>query len=549
MPATDASAIVIYRLLDLQIDPARQRVLRGDQEISLPELSMRLLVTLLEQGDRVVSVDELIEKVWLDKQVSDETVTQRVKLLRQALDDDSRSPRYIRSVRGRGYQLCVQPEQITTPLISSSDDQQQSGYTIDWRLLIGPLLPGLLAIAGLLWWWLQPSDSVAPTSAVTAVGSAQDHEQQLLQRGWHYLDMGQREDDERAIELFERVLTLAPDTAGARLGLSIALSRRVCWYNSSKSEVHRAQALAQSLVDAGVQLADAHAALGFSYDCQGLMERAIAHYRQSLQLNPDQARTRASMAHLLSIKGQLATALQQDLQARASGQPLRFVDLQIARNLHLMGFVAAAERLYRRTFELSPDNVFGNIDYPRFLMIRGRTEQAREHLRIALQRGVLRKDLYIVQAELALLENDKAAALEALTHAIAINPHQNLARMLHTIYADGDVDRQWAEAQIERIESWIMAGDHWPNNWLEMVLIHQALNDGEAALAALSAAVDAGFREKDYLLISPLYAAVREVDGFDDIIQRISLLTRLEREQALAADWLPPALLASDKDS
>ena len=37
--------------------------------------------------------------------VGDETLAQRVRLLRQALDEDSQSPRYFSSVRGRGYRL------------------------------------------------------------------------------------------------------------------------------------------------------------------------------------------------------------------------------------------------------------------------------------------------------------------------------------------------------------------------------------------------------------------------------------------------------------
>ena len=47
----------------------------------------------------------LIRDVWDDVVVSDETLAQRVRLLRQALGEDSQNPRYIASVRGRGYRL------------------------------------------------------------------------------------------------------------------------------------------------------------------------------------------------------------------------------------------------------------------------------------------------------------------------------------------------------------------------------------------------------------------------------------------------------------
>lgn len=63
-----------------------------------------------------MSFDKLIQSVWAPAMVNEETVTQRVKLLRQALGDDSRNPRYLRSVRGLGYQLCSAPLDATDAL-------------------------------------------------------------------------------------------------------------------------------------------------------------------------------------------------------------------------------------------------------------------------------------------------------------------------------------------------------------------------------------------------------------------------------------------------
>jgi TolB-like protein len=58
----------------------------------------------------MVSKDELIARVWGDVVVSDETLMQRVRLLRQALGEDSQNRRYIASVRGRGYRLAAPVE-------------------------------------------------------------------------------------------------------------------------------------------------------------------------------------------------------------------------------------------------------------------------------------------------------------------------------------------------------------------------------------------------------------------------------------------------------
>src|SRR5262249_20723690 len=45
-----------------------------------------------------------------------ETIVQRVKLLRGALGDDPRAPRYIEGVRGRGYRMVAQVRPVAEPL-------------------------------------------------------------------------------------------------------------------------------------------------------------------------------------------------------------------------------------------------------------------------------------------------------------------------------------------------------------------------------------------------------------------------------------------------
>ncbi len=100
------------RILDIDIDIESGTVWRNDAVIDLPELSFQLLATLATHAPAMVSKDELIAKVWGGVVVSDETLMQRVRLLRQVLGDDSQNPRYIASVRGRGYRLVAPVEVV-----------------------------------------------------------------------------------------------------------------------------------------------------------------------------------------------------------------------------------------------------------------------------------------------------------------------------------------------------------------------------------------------------------------------------------------------------
>ena len=75
----------VYQVADLTVDTRRVTVLRAGQPVAVTGLSFDLLVALIEAAPRVVSQDELMDRVWSGLVVGPETVSQRIKLLRDAL--------------------------------------------------------------------------------------------------------------------------------------------------------------------------------------------------------------------------------------------------------------------------------------------------------------------------------------------------------------------------------------------------------------------------------------------------------------------------------
>jgi TolB-like protein len=67
-----------------------------------------LLALLVENRDRLVSKDEIIEKVWDGRIISDAAVASRVKSARQALGDDGRSQRFIRTIHRKGFRFVAE---------------------------------------------------------------------------------------------------------------------------------------------------------------------------------------------------------------------------------------------------------------------------------------------------------------------------------------------------------------------------------------------------------------------------------------------------------
>jgi DNA-binding winged helix-turn-helix (wHTH) protein len=105
----------VWRVGDLVIDEGQQLVMRGDEVIELPKLSFDLLIALVRSAPDVVSIDSLLTRVWPGVVVSQETVVQRVKMLREALNDRAAEPRYIMALRMRGYRLVAAVSKTEAP--------------------------------------------------------------------------------------------------------------------------------------------------------------------------------------------------------------------------------------------------------------------------------------------------------------------------------------------------------------------------------------------------------------------------------------------------
>jgi TolB-like protein/Flp pilus assembly protein TadD len=69
---------------------------------------------LVEQRERMVSKEEINEKVWRGRVVSDAALSSRIKMLRQLLDDDGQAQRYIRTIHRRGFRFVGELRPIDT---------------------------------------------------------------------------------------------------------------------------------------------------------------------------------------------------------------------------------------------------------------------------------------------------------------------------------------------------------------------------------------------------------------------------------------------------
>lgn len=90
----------------LVLDPVRHRVTVDGEEVTLTAVEYKLLLALMRAPGRVLSREELLNRLYAHGEtVIDRVVDVHIGKLRQKLGDDPNAPRFIRTVRGFGYQF------------------------------------------------------------------------------------------------------------------------------------------------------------------------------------------------------------------------------------------------------------------------------------------------------------------------------------------------------------------------------------------------------------------------------------------------------------
>jgi class 3 adenylate cyclase/DNA-binding winged helix-turn-helix (wHTH) protein len=94
-----------YVFGDYSLDTQRYELRRAGALIPLGPQVFNILAYLMAHRDRVVSRDELFERLWPDQFVTDDALGRCIRAARRALEDRPEAPRYIMTTRRRGYRF------------------------------------------------------------------------------------------------------------------------------------------------------------------------------------------------------------------------------------------------------------------------------------------------------------------------------------------------------------------------------------------------------------------------------------------------------------
>src|SRR5512139_2631863 len=117
------SARMIYRFEEFELDRSKVELRRNGEVVPVEPQVFAVLLLLAENRERLVSRDELIEKVWDGRIVSDSALDSRIKSARRAIGDDGKAQRFIRTIHGQGFRFVGEVREAagTAVLVSGGD--------------------------------------------------------------------------------------------------------------------------------------------------------------------------------------------------------------------------------------------------------------------------------------------------------------------------------------------------------------------------------------------------------------------------------------------
>lgn len=382
MTPTSTAPADVLRVRDVTLDLARQVMRIGDDDVRLRPKTFDVLTMLVRHAGQVVSKQRLIEAVWGDVAVTDDSLVQCLVEIRRALGDGHFA---IRTVRGRGYLLdgevtAVSPVSesghlpapaaaapMAPPVVAPRTPRRWAFGAVG----AGIVLSVLAAVAAFDPRWRQPDTPALQDSMNVEARSELDAGLGLLRISRAQTDLQQ------ARERFARAVALDPAYAAAHAALGNVLVLQSGFGVQPALELlPLAGASARRAVALDPTLAAGWQALAH-VQTQGDWDWAAAEqsYRRAIALDPS-AQFNVIYAHLLVGIGRIEDAVAESdrLLAIDPASPVRLASNCIVK--YLARRYAAALAACDRSVQVDP--TYSNSHFWRALVLTevGRHEEA-----------------------------------------------------------------------------------------------------------------------------------------------------------------------------
>ncbi|QCI67405.1 winged helix-turn-helix domain-containing tetratricopeptide repeat protein [Phreatobacter stygius] len=482
---------MIYAFGDCEMDIAARELRRGGIVVRLEPQVFDLLGLLVENRHRVVGREELIERIWHGRAVSDAAVSSRVKSARQAVGDDGERQGVIRTHHGVGFRFVgtmAAPSAMANHCVAVGEARERAASARPSIAVLPFELVGAVgayaAVADGL-----PHDLILELSrlhwlTVIARGSsfqfrsaAVAPEKVAAALGVRYVVTGDVEVDGPRISVTVEV----SDTSTAALVWSERYGRPLGAVHEIRSEIASSVA---SALDLHIAVAEARRALSspsnldawaayhlgvaemYRFDREGA-ERAAARFEQAIEREPGFARAHAglSFAHFQGafqrFAADRAAAIDKARRSAETAVALDpfdpFCNLVTGRVAWLIGDLEGARPWLDRAIELNPNYAQGKYASAWTRTLLGEGSRGRRLVDAAMELSPLDPLLYAMLAVRAfthILQGETAeAAIWGERAARAPRAHpliELIAAVSHGLNGDDEQANRWFASALRR---------------------------------------------------------------------------------------------------
>jgi len=499
----------VGRFLGFTLDTQRQLLVCDQDAIRLRPRTYDVLAYLATHAGRLVSKHELMEAVWGEVAVTDDSLVQCLMEIRRALGPAQHA---VTTVRGRGYLLDTTVEWLDAGAFPSSESSDSASAPSAQGLTAGstvdstpsqnraPKIAAAVAIGVSLLlvvgtWRIARRQQHAPAASSTesadGIRTVNPDAHEALLKGRYYWSKRTEESTRKAIAFFEQAIAHDPTEAMAYVGLSdsylsLSLPEALQEAVAPNEAFPKARAAAEKALAIDRSLGEAHASLGhikFQYDRD--WHGAEQEFKRAIELKPGYSYAHMTYALCLMWMGRVSEAIAEVLHARQL-DPL-FLPIGAT-----YGFLLARNGQYdlaiqecRKTLDMDPTFALAHYRLGQVYVLRGNYAEAIPPLKQAV----------------ALSNSGRAMAELGLAYAL-------------------EGDAKAARAVIDALEQ--RSKDRYVSPF-NSALIYAGLGEKERAFEWLQRAELERSPSLNSLVVSPAFYNLRSDPRFTRLVEHIGL--------------------------
>jgi DNA-binding winged helix-turn-helix (wHTH) protein/Flp pilus assembly protein TadD len=362
-PATVCYQIGEHFLLNTHTN----RLTRGEEVIELEDRLVLLLVYFIEHAGEVLHKDVLLNAIWHGKVVNEDSVAVAVSYLRKALGDSSRTPTFIKTIQGKGYQFIGKAEPLTNNSLPVSDTPTASKKYLFLSAVIASLV--LVLAYGIKTF----TSNSSPEKASESSEWKKD-----FQAANTLLAQSDADSLRSAIKQFRQILSVHGESAQVYLGIADAKTRLLNEKVTLKENCVEIIDLTEKALSLQPTLAAAHTtAANMAFWCRRDTVYAEQYYLEAIKLNPKDDSALMNYAQLLLALKRFDESLANVEQARRLN-PTNYSVPNVVWIYQMQGRDDLAERELNRILTTEPEDRYYHISAKRIYERMGNADKAFE---------------------------------------------------------------------------------------------------------------------------------------------------------------------------